>query len=620
MTKAPSDSWKTLSTIEKDIHSIHKIIGKRIESLNELSKGIKESWSERATLDFFLDTLEIEKNEETRYIAYERVAKLREDSLLNFISKSEFSKEEKNIILAKAFRFVQEFHDQLHHSLIEDIEKWGLLTPFYRKLTLWVHAVWKAFHRFHDTWNERLIHWVNERLESRFWSKEAVMNYLTKNNLFDAWHGWEIADRSYSLLQEDGDEYKKLSYKNAFPQEIGAIIEKLHELKESLQNETDEVYGQKEAYFLYFDALISAFSETDTDNLVTQWAKVDEAWMTIHTPFQIVHPLEYYEDIYRKAVAPEWDFRLKNSDLFESVVQDDIQNMFERFLTEKDIAKDSPVARFSHQGLSKVQLYISSPMMYYGSQLGWLPSAQVVPNDAEVSKTHGKKIFSFPENVLARYRSQPQMKISKLTLSDTIRAKRKEILFGSDSRFYRLYDIETIGHEFWHTLWLDLDTEIHMNASWNFKNIEEWKATTGWLMAFFQNPENNYKEDVLVDLITRSVGLISWMKQDEVVPYYTEWLIHLKLLFDSKIIYLDEQNRVELRYSEETFESLREIYEDHYGKLIDVYISKSDASKFLDEYTIREGWYFLPKDEVLRGFVKSYYHLYEEIWSVIDDE
>ena len=34
--------------------------------------------------------------------------------------------------------------------------------------------------------------------------------------------------------------------------------------------------------------------------------------MKIKTPIQIGHPLEYYEDHFRKAVALEWDIRLTN--------------------------------------------------------------------------------------------------------------------------------------------------------------------------------------------------------------------------------------------------------------------------------------------------------------------
>ena len=114
------------------------------------------------------------------------------------------------------------------------------------------------------------------------------------------------------------------------------------------------------------------------------------------------------------------------------------------------------------------------------------------------------------------------MKLAALTLEENLRAKRKSVIFGEDSVFYRLYDIETLGHEFGHALWLELDTESRMNTTGNFKNIEEWKATMGGLIAFFLHPEEDMKEAVIVDMIIRCIRLIEQMKVDESRNYYIE--------------------------------------------------------------------------------------------------
>jgi len=50
--------------------------------------------------------------------------------------------------------------------------------------------------------------------------------------------------------------------------------------------------------------------------------------MEIKTPFQISHPLEYYEDKYRKAVAPEWDLRILNT-VFKSDIEESMEKMYE---------------------------------------------------------------------------------------------------------------------------------------------------------------------------------------------------------------------------------------------------------------------------------------------------
>ena len=50
--------------------------------------------------------------------------------------------------------------------------------------------------------------------------------------------------------------------------------------------------------------------------------------------------------------------------------------------------------------MKQVQLYLGVPYLSYGSFLCGMYSAQVVPNDPEVSKKRGKKIFAFPQFVL----------------------------------------------------------------------------------------------------------------------------------------------------------------------------------------------------------------------------
>jgi hypothetical protein len=90
----------------------------------------------------------------------------------------------------------------------------------------------------------------------------------------------------------------------------------------------DDVYNAKFEYIAYLNAIKNAFLETNTDNLVEKWSLVDETWMGIKTPFQIGHPLEFYEDKYRKAVAPEWDLRIQN-EVLESDVESSILSMYE---------------------------------------------------------------------------------------------------------------------------------------------------------------------------------------------------------------------------------------------------------------------------------------------------
>lgn len=71
-------------------------------------------------------------------------------------------------------------------------------------------------------------------------------------------------------------------------------------------------------------------------------------------------------------------------------------------------------------------------------------SAQVVPNDSEVSKVYGKKIFAFPSFILQSYRAAPKMKLDSEMIHPDLLHKHYDFLSGSDDAFYKMYDIETI--------------------------------------------------------------------------------------------------------------------------------------------------------------------------------
>jgi hypothetical protein len=96
------------------------------------------------------------------------------------------------------------------------------------------------------------------------------------------------------------------------------------------------------------------------------------------------------------------------------------------------------------------------------------------------------------------------MQSTRLIFSEDIIAKRKEST-NSAGVFYALQDIVMTGHEYGHTLWRDSQSDTEMNISGNLKNIEEWKATTSGLMAFFDNPNQDLKENVVIDIIMIAV-------------------------------------------------------------------------------------------------------------------
>ena len=608
--------------LEKNLKEIIDLYNNLQSWLHDLQKGVKNIWSARDNLDEFLDFVWLEKNEETRFAAYSRIAWLHENALELYLKNNEYSDFNKRKILDLSYNFVCDFHSEIQAVIISVIEAKWLLTPFYLEVFKWVANVWLSFNEFFLPWRNHIVNWINKDLEDRFNNdSNKIINYLNDNELFDKWHRWEIADRSYSALVLEDGIYKSKSYFEVFPNEINNIVEQLDIFIKNISNLEDDIYNSKDYYIKYLNTIKVALLEKNTDNLVDKWSKVDEVWMSITTPFQISHPLEFYEDKYRKAVAPEWDLRIQNK-VFNSNVENSIINMYESFY--EDIWKNNfrSSYEFSLANLKRVQLYLSSPVLYYSSELTWLFSAQVVPNDEVISKAEWKKIFAFPEMVLESKRSEPFMKIQSEIFDFHLLDKYRKSLYSRDEVFYKIYDIETIGHEFGHTLWLDLDTEILMNKkTWVYKNIEEFKATTWWLVMYFMHEElaSHLKEELIIHHIIRCIGLLKYRDVNEIEPYYCESLIHLDILFESWIISINNSKKIVLDYSEVNYIKLKKAYIIHYKKLINIYLNKIDAWDFLSDYTIQTNWYYLPKNDNIRDFVEYFYLVYKDIGNDIDD-
>ena len=254
-------------------------------------------------------------------------------------------------------------------------------------------------------------------------------------------------------------------------------------------------------------------------------------------------------------------------------------------------------------------------MMYYGSEFNGLFSAQVVPNDEVVSRELGKKIFAYPDMILAMQRAKPKMKITKEVFGKEL-AERFQALLEHEKEWYKIYDITTIGHEYGHILWMDEDTEAVMNTKGVFKLAEEFKATSGGLVAYFLLEHDYLWEELMLDHIQRSVSLIGWREVHEVMPYYVEGLLHLYGLFESGIFAFDGKLHVDLSYKK--YEKLKHWYLQIYSDLAKTYLDKKDSSTFLDLYIVKDGQSCLPKAPEIREFVLYYYELYKKIGRDID--
>ena len=600
--------------------------------LKNMFNEYKKTWKVNSIVSEFLNELWLQQNEKTIYVACERIANLKTPILKSYLDEAnkkiwENTKnlrvdipntlQDKQKILQKSYIFTSKLYNEYFQQFIENVKEKNLLNDFYITLLEWTLDIVNSFNDFYYVWWD-YIEKQNDALDKMFEKdSEKIMAYLKNKDLLEKDEAGEYTDRSYTVLKW----WKMFSYAQVFSNEINKIIQSIDKFISKLENQEN---NEKQAIINYLQAIKEAYWETDITKLLWKWQKVDELWMEIKWPFQIVHPMEYYDDKYRKAVQPEFDIRILDEETLKSKVQKDTSFMFEKLFLEFDKEKYQEIYNFSKESFSRVLLFVSEPVIYGGGYMNWLFSAQVVPNDEQASKKFGKKIFAFPNKVRAEQQKTPLKKHTTLVFDKKIIEEYKSIVNDSKT-YYNIYDVETIWHEFGHTLWMGDETEIKMNLkTWNFKNIEEWKATTWWLVSYFyqvrtQLWESGLKQGVsdfdrklILMHFRRSIALMERKNFDEVAPYYNEGLIHLDILYKSWVLVIKD-NKVQFNLTSENYKKLKNLYLENYKKLIEIYLNKKDAGEFLFNYVItdKEG-YNLPKDKKLRNFVIYYQELFEK--------
>lgn len=604
-----------------DLKRFYELLGVRQRELGNyflIVEGGEIDKGKEAFIDAFLHTIELSPIKENRVALLSRLIGLRDEQMVQALEKE--GKDAIFITLAKekAYLWVKEFYLERHKELINFVEKEELLSHFYRRILKGVHEVGIAMSTWQSAWTEHIINTINPLLELEF-SKdsEAIARMLHEKGLLDPDTFGNDGDRSYSVLHKIEGGYEARAYALSFPQEVLHVKQSLAQLIVDLEKLEDTECGQKEEFIAYFEALYSAFGEEDRKELIAKWAEVDRRWMAITAPIQIGHPLEYYEDHYKKAVALEWDVRLSNPhNQNAQKTYERVRLMFET-LFDKSEHKALHVKENVLSNLKRIQLYIGRPALFYGAEFNGLFSAQVVPNDEVVSSELGKKVFAFSDNILDNLRAKPFLKIQHEVFGKSFMDKEREVVFHQPEIWHRVYEVTTIGHEFGHILWMDSDTEMQMNQSGVFKNIEEFKATTGGLVAFFKDEDESLKEYIFADTIKRAVGLIAWMKTGEVEPYYCEGLMHLSGLFSSGVLSFEEKLNIDM--SKPKYEALKAWYIQTYEALAHHYLEKKDAKEFLHQFVFKKGDFYLPQDEKLQNFIAYYWALHQEIGRDIDE-
>jgi hypothetical protein len=614
----------------KDLNEVYEISNKLNSNLNLFYKcfddvnknGVNADIENKKRCEFidsYLDSIDFEKTSENRLSIIRKLVTLRDDFLICAIEDEKLDEGSKKEILSSAYSWAGSYHIEMFDELIYEMESRELLTPFYRELIKGVKSIGLSFTQMDVSWSSAISE-INGILLNKF-NKNIldIVSFIHKNDLMDKLPDGSAGDRCYSILVEDDNSscgFSKQSYGEYFDVEVDEICSKYNDLILVLSELSDDVFNMKDQWINYLEALNYALSERDCDKLISVWRDVDFAWMEVKSPIQTGHCLEYYIDNIRNCVEIEWDLRFVNPARNDAdLVKSSVESMYNSYMNlDNRKSEYSDIYQVSSGGLNSIQLYVGKPIMYFAKFFNGLFSAQVVPNDEIVSKETGKKIFAFADFVLESEKVAPKMKLSNKVFGEKILSELKEIAYDKPDVWFKIYSTFTVGHELGHILWKGTDTEVKMNTSGNFKNIEEYKATTGGLVAFFKSDEvEEYWKELFNFIIVRSIKLVAWKKNNSVLPYYCEGLIHLTGMFETGVLKFDS-GKLEINTSFESFEKFSNWTISNYEDLFSVYLRKVDAVEFLDKFASKndEG-YFMPLNSDVSEFVKWYFNLFETI-------
>lgn len=688
---------KSKAVFENELTQIYKLSQLQSKEIYTFFDAITQQDSPKYKLLCDLSKqCELEPTQSTLMALCERIINLREDKIVQILQTQYAENKNKQNKIDKArymlLSFVMRFYQAQFESLLQSIEQKGLLSEFYREILYSTHRVGLAMNDFFVSWQRVLLDGINRNFEQTYsfvksptnldstqdtngntaeiscddflgcqgGGEGSLLNANDQANTADSHKSTQeirqilessldrdkngvFVGRCYSIPLQVGAKFISQPYVKAFPQDVERIIAALKQSIAHLNLLEDSIYQAKEAYIAYFEALIKAWGESESKNLIQRWQEVDLAWMAIKTPLQIAHPFEYYEDIYRHSVAPEWDLRLQNmNNETQSYAKNLVGAMFQTLNQELEL--DSTLYNAITYALEQTHLYNSLPLLYYGAENNGLFSAQVVPNDETISSQRGKKIFAFPDRIINQAKAKPQMKINVEFFGVEILDKWREILFHNERLWHFVYDISTNGHEFGHILWVDWQSEGLMNIDGEFKNIEEFKATCGGLVGWFLHYEKAKQkavnigqdlqdstgifayeknlggmekvlESLLEDHIKRCVGLMAWRESLEVRAYYCEGLLHLSGLFQSGVLSFDKAQTPHLQIHKEHYPKLIAWYQHTYKSLANHYIQKLPANAWLKTYINNNGYHAL--NPQVREFADFYWERYKSIGNEI---
>jgi len=569
----------------------------------QVSNRILKDFNDGKTIDFavdFLKEMDIAISNDNLYSAIQRIVILKEDGIINIFKSNNMSEEEIEDKLIKAYHIVIKYQEKEDIKILNQIKTNSIITAETKKIIEILYLIIQTHNKMYIRWYSEVVLY-NKKMVSSYSSEKDALKYLEKNKLFDYIRGSKY-DCSYSSLVGTETGHMVITYGEMFKSELSELTSQINKYISSILTPNKI---EKE-YIDYLTQFLITFNNKEINVNLKEWENLDIEWMNLSSPLQVVHSMEYYEDSLRNSVSIDFDIRIddptKNTNDTDKIVLE----MMENYILDNHEGKLIELTKIVKNNIKKVQLHIGELLFYSGGEMRGLMSAQVIPNNEEVSTKKGKKIFAFMEKGYEAELNRPKMKL-RYEVFDNSYIEEEDKILKDKLKWEEIYDITTIGHEYGHVLWKGEDTELAMSKSNIFKNIEEFKASAGGVVSFFNSKnENRLWKEILLNTISRAIKLVAWKEVGEVEPYYCESIITLNILQVSNVISFKD-NKINIKYDHESYMRFKKEYTMEYYKLIEHYLRKEDAKNYLNIHAKKEedGYYMSTNLEVKK--LQDYY-------------
>jgi hypothetical protein len=254
---------------------------------------------------------------------------------------------------------------------------------------------------------------------------------------------------SYTIIQlnENGD-FTHEAYSIFFKNEIAPIIKQLELMVGELEER--KLNKDHESYISYLKQQKKCFEIEEIDQLDSEWEKLDDLWMDVKYPIQIVHDIETgYGDPTRCKCIPDFSLRFMDETFVESnKTIDDIKHIMVDYFKTRD-------SKFAKNGIHA--LNNSHAAIYYipfcsGMSFHFRFTGQSIPNRDSVKNQKGVKIYFDMTSSKSRKEETKRLASIVFSKSDELCSQLNEInsvvyLIAAHEFGHAIYNLQCVKDE-----------------------------------------------------------------------------------------------------------------------------------------------------------------------------